>query len=144
MDRVLLIENFIQEISMSIKTFPLILESEWNDIKIVVQILKLPYQATIEMQKIKYTLSDFYATWLNLTMNLDKKKEFQLAADIKTGMKKREKGLIDTPSVLSSVFLDPRYRIILTIEEKAKAINHLTALNRRLNSSFLIGPNGRY
>lgn len=80
------------------------------------------------MQAVNYFLSDFYATWFFLQIELEKH-NVQLAKDILKGMKAREeKGLICTPSVLSCTFMDPRYSASLTQSERMIAIEHLTNL----------------
>lgn len=50
-------------------------------------------------------------------------------------MLRREKGLIDSPVVLTSVFTDPRFRILLNDEDNIKSLKHLDMLRRRMNIS---------
>lgn len=60
----------------------------------------------------------------------------ELATWILNGMEFREaqKHIINSPSILPAVFLDPRYNVLLTPNQKEAACKHLTELWIRLRS----------
>lgn len=64
-----------------------------------------------------------------------KNPRIKIAQDILDSMLRREKGLIDSPVVLTSVFTDPRFRILLNDEDNIKSLKHLDMLRRRMNIS---------
>lgn len=117
---------------------PVFSDDEWTELEVCVKILQFPFRATLDMQNAQYTLSVFYGTWFTLKMNLEELKRFQLAEDIIEGMSKREKGLLDTPPMLCNVFLDPRYQIMLSMEEQDIAIEHLRNLHQQIHSDAAI------
>lgn len=80
----------------------------------------------------KYTPSDFYGDWLWLKLELKKNVHIQLANDIIKHMENRENGFLNKPTVLASVFVDPRYRILLSEDEITVAIKHLSDLYNRV------------
>lgn len=45
--------------------------------------------------------------------------------------------IISAPSILSAVYLDPRYKVLLTVNQKEKACKHLTELWTRLRSQSI-------
>lgn len=111
---------------------PKIYAEEWDDYEAAVRILKLPYITTLRMQNHEYTPSEFYGDWQNLLLELESVSNNQLAADLLLSMKRRQTGLIDSPVVLASVFIDPRYRVLLSERESTIAIDHILQLRHRL------------
>lgn len=132
------------------EVIPTITQDEWALYTEAVNVLKLPYDTTIRMQREDYTPADFYADWLNLKLQLQKL-TCKLATDLLTALEQRQEKLLKSPVVLSSVFLDPRYRSLLSSEDASIAIQHLTHLKNRLEGSQevndeepLTQTNGRY
>lgn len=89
-------------------------DTQWNQLEKIIEILKLPYDATLEMQREEFTLSDFYATWMKLTLKLSKYNTEILASNLKKSMKDYENKyhLLNNPLMSSALFLDPRYQVI--------------------------------
>lgn len=87
------------------------------------------------MQREQYTPSDFFGDWTELKLQLQKNPRIKIAQDILDSTLRREKGLIDSPVVLTSVFTDPRFRILLNDEDNIKSLKHLDMLRRRMNIS---------
>lgn len=93
-----------------------VLDEEWETIKLIVKILHKPFRVTELLQKVNYTLSDFYAAWLQLKLyfgNLASKKN-ELAQCLSKAMNAAKHcHLLENPLLLCSVFLDPRVKGIL-------------------------------
>lgn len=117
------------------ESFHVITEEEWQQYEEMVGVLEAPYKAMKRMQKIPFTLSDFYATWNELKLDLIDLSKNAVAGKLLDGMKQRERGLIDHCAVLACTFMDPRLRILLTDEEKKIALQHLASIHSRINKS---------
>lgn len=135
MERLIELEEFVREITPKVNEkkiiIPNISDDEWAALKEVAEVLALPNRTTISMQKEKYTPSDFYGDWCKLKLSLEKLSH-ELAKEIVDCMIKREDGLLNTPTVLASVFVDPRYRLLLSDDEATVAVKHLSDIRKRL------------
>lgn len=125
------LREFIDDLGLEEGDIVTISTNEWESYNKALSVLKHTHLATVKMQAVNYFLSDLYATWFFLQMELEKH-DMQLAKDILMGMKIRERKLISTPSVLSCTFMDPRYSASLTQSERIIAIEHLTNLHAEL------------
>lgn len=101
-------------LSDDIKEFGL-LKSKWNILKEFVQVLQVPYDATISLQSNNCTLSDFYGIWLTMEIILKKmieKKSFNtnIVKFMIDALLKRKSRLIDHPAMLAAIYIDPRFR----------------------------------
>lgn len=120
------IEHYIG--SNAEKVFQFILNG-WRKLEEVLNILKIFYDLTIELQRVNYTLSDFYGQWLLCELKLQKiisnvGKETNLCEKFIWSMNKRKNDVIQNRAMLCAVFLDPRYRSKLTTSEIA-LVKHL-------------------
>lgn len=94
-----------------------ILSEKWNVLLEFLHILHIPYLATISMQKKEFTLSDTYGAikLIELTINkylTDKTIEqcTTLAEKLKTNVQRRKQNLLNSPLMLCSIYLDPRFK----------------------------------
>jgi hypothetical protein len=113
---------------------PVLTNDDWIKYEEIHNIMEYPHIATVKMQAEQLTPSDFFAIWLDLKLRLKKHEGVSFAKRIIDGMtaREKEKNIIDSPIVLSSVFLDSRYRILLTTQQKQKARDNLTSLWQRM------------
>lgn len=136
----LVLRPFIEQLSVKINRKKVeILElsdDEWTEYERAVAVLKVPYEATLQMQAVQYTLSDFFATWLDVKIKLRTFTESKLAESIINGMEIREqkKSTISSPPMIACVFMDARYRSLLDSGQTLIAIEHLTRLYRKVRS----------
>lgn len=90
------------------------------------KVLHIPYLTTILLQKTDFTLSDFYGCFQIIEFKLKQmiespqRKKTNLAQRLSECMNRRKAKLLDTPLMLSAVFLDPRYKC--TIESDCEKI----------------------
>lgn len=132
------LREFIAEITPIInkktKEMPELTEEDWCKYVELLSILKLTYDATIKMQAEQIAPSDFFAIWFELKLKLSKHKNIPFAKRILDGMLNREneKNILNAAPILASVFLDSRYRVLLTSEQKQQACEHLDRLWTRL------------
>lgn len=120
--------------------FPLLLK-KWKSLTEIVYILKIPYDATIDLQKRDLTLSDTYCIHLKMKLHL---KDLIESKRCKTGLETlllskiqdRHDDVFDHPAMRAALYLDPRFRHVVTRtdEDTNDAINFIVALDARLNS----------
>lgn len=132
------LRSFVSEITPIVNRrkrddIPTLSDSEWFDLDKALQVLQITYNATIKLQAAQITLSDYFAIWINMKLKLNKLNNLKLAHDINEKLDERErvKQIMESPPVLASVFIDSRYRVLLTPAQKLKAREHLTEVWHR-------------
>lgn len=115
-------------------------EEEWQALRLIVNILQKPFRVTELLQKVDYTLSDFYAAWLQLKLYFNglASKNNDLARCLLQAMNKPQHDrLLQNPLLLCSVFLDPRVKgILLKNRDKTLATKTYLAKLWIRNSEF--------
>lgn len=93
----------------------LITENEWRIIRETVNLLHHPYHVTLLLQKINYTMSDFYAAWNQLKLLFTSLAPNNALAGKLDAQMNKEKidRLLTNPLILGSVFLDPRVKAMI-------------------------------
>lgn len=111
-------------------------EDEWTKIEHFVDVLRLPYLMTKRIQEKLITLSDFYAEWLIVQIGLNKMKDggSSFAPILLTCLQKRKSALLDKSMMLAALFLDPRFKNILSSQQKAAAKVQILRVNERLQA----------
>lgn len=91
-------------------------EAEWKKIEEIANVLHHPCHVTQLLQNVNYTMSDFNAAWNQMkllfttlapTVNLAKRLLEQM-------LNKKHDRIINNPLVLCSVFLDPRFKRLIS------------------------------
>lgn len=104
---------FITEITPVIndrkKIIDEISEGQWIAYAELVTVHKFAHTTTVSMQKEQYATSDFFGDWTELKLQLKQIQHIQIVKDLLNSIMTREKGLIDAPTVLASVYVDPRF-----------------------------------
>lgn len=113
-------------------------EAEWEKIDILVSSLKPLYETTLKLQHQQLLMGDFYRLWFTLKVELQNRNTDESLA-IYDCICKREPLLINTDLMNSAVFLDPRFRRILNLEQKEAAKTHLKKLAARIISVKQVG-----
>lgn len=90
-----------------------LLLSKIHIVKEFVNILEIFYEATIESQKSKLTLSDFYYCWIITQLKLNNRtnqpSHTKIASHLLKSSKKREPKFLDNDLMNCSLILDPRF-----------------------------------
>lgn len=111
-----------------------VVQSKWSIIEESVKLLKLFFFTTKELQRINFTLSDFYGHLLALKENLkiflesNNNPASNLATCLQLELNRRLPMLIKNPLMICAVFLDRRYSTELNTDEKALAIRTLVKI----------------
>lgn len=107
----------------------------WENVNEIIQTLKPIYIATKDMQNIGYGLADFYVSLLRIEKNLCRAAAIDtlnLATHLIQELNSRKADLLQTPSMISAIYLDPRIKFKLTSQEKELAKLHLLKLYKRI------------
>lgn len=112
---------------------------KWSVLKELFTCLKPMYQATIVMQKEDFRLSDFNASWIfmnnKLEKSLRKHNKTRLAEHLLSMLARRKHELLGNPALISSLALDPRFCSDLDENQTEIAIETLTELWKRLQTT---------
>lgn len=109
--------------------------NKWEILQEFIAILKIPYKGTIALQKESLSMSDAYAIWLRMQMHLeelDKKVRTPKTALIKKlteAIDNRKKSILHNPAMLGTLFLDARFRSIVTTNHEFNEQAQRTLLN---------------
>ena len=80
---------------------------DWLEIKLLVNILDLPYFTTMQLQKEEFTLTDFYIEWIKLKQDIKNIKNKYSETFIKI-LEIRIEKLLNNDAMLCAMYLDPR------------------------------------
>lgn len=103
----------------------------------IISILKLAADKMIILQKRDLPLSEMYGAWFDLELSLDEINDSLLATEMAKCLRVRSKELRKNIVLISCIYLDPRYQLILEEDEKAKAVDHLASLYNRMNPAMM-------
>lgn len=119
--------------------FPLLCR-KWRTLKELSYILKIPYDATISLQKRNLTLSDTYRHWIEMKLHLQqviatKKSKTKLDVSLMQKLDNRHDDIFDHPAMKAALYLDPRFRNTITRSEENEndAKEFLISLHKRLH-----------
>lgn len=110
-------------------TFLSLDEGEWKFIELFVKIFKPFKDATLLLQKEQLLLGDLYALWLQLKIKTAADQN-TMAQQLHAALEKRETNIIGGNYVLAALYLDPRYKILLTPTQNDIARSHLIKIGR--------------
>lgn len=117
--------------------FPLLLE-KWAVLKELVNVLRIPYEATVKLQRRDLTLSDTYGIWLEIRLRLNKIIRQDTIGLVHALLDKfigRYEVIYNNPAMKAAIFLDPRYRMAITqsTESVSEAKIFIMNMHRRLS-----------
>lgn len=102
-----------------------LLDGMWEKIEHLLPPLKLFAEKMLQLQNTNATLSDMFGFWNDLKFSLKDLNETSFTKDLVHCLDQRENTLFDSPVLVASVYLDLRFKILLSPDQKRKAINHL-------------------
>ena len=109
----------------------------WSGLEVLCSVLEMPYSVTLKLQAESLTCGDFIKEWCSLKRSL-RKNETTTGKEILKSTEKRELILFQNNLFLAGVYVDSRYRILLSPEQLQNAKSGLTEVamkhHRSLNS----------
>lgn len=109
-------------------------ESDWRSVYEIQSTLQPFTIATKKLQSPNVTLSDFYGMWFNLKLKIQRQND-AFGKNLLAHMEKRHNNLIEIPVMLSAVYLDPRYNILLSSQQRNEAEIFLESLHQRIKAN---------
>lgn len=110
-------------------------EEDWQNAEQIVLSLSAAEEATKVLQREQLTMGDFYGTWLKCRMQTSKI-DCPVATALVAFMKRREKWLLGNNLFCAAIYLDPRYHVSLSSDEKSRAKQHLIRTWEQIKSSM--------
>ena len=110
----------------------------WSTLEDMPSVLEMPYSVIVNLQAESLTPGAFLKEWCALKQILHKR-ETRLVHEIVTSKEKREEALLRIRLFLAGVFVDSRYRILLTPEQMENAkigIHEITYKNYHCSRSI--------
>lgn len=102
-------------------------DSEWVVVKQIIDSL-MPSKICVKtLQEEQLTIGDFFGAWLSCKRKTSKI-DTDLARKLTENMNIREKNLFENDVFVSAIFLDPRYKVLLSRAQTTQAISHLEQL----------------
>lgn len=89
-------------------------ESDWHNLDGILRILSQFEIVTKKLQSTNFTVADFYCAWHELKFEMEAMAGVELVDKILVEMAKREIDMMQNDIIYSCVFMDPRYRILLS------------------------------
>lgn len=105
-------------------------QEDWMELDTILKVLQPFERITTRLQAEKITPSDFFGLWEELKFDLVECNGIELADNLRNCMRERELTLYND-IIFASVFLDPRYRFLLTERESQRFV-HLHRISIRL------------
>lgn len=111
--------------------------SQWSKIVEIKDVLKVPADATVIIQKPSFTLSDFFCTWIRMEVRLERTKQSRIqctdfANILKQKLNERKCSVLKHPTMLCAIYLDPRLQEELNDNEVQIAKITLANLHQRI------------
>uniref|UniRef100_A0A0L8FS48 HAT C-terminal dimerisation domain-containing protein n=1 Tax=Octopus bimaculoides TaxID=37653 RepID=A0A0L8FS48_OCTBM len=123
------IEEFVEIIGIDFK-FSL---KYWVELQEIMHVLEPAKKAIVRLQEENLTPGDFYKVWFVCKSEISKI-DCMLAYNIIEAMNARESELLKNEIILASLYLDPRFSVMLSEAEEERAISHLIRLNGALSA----------
>lgn len=125
LENLLLLKDYCEELALTkFQNFVTLKDNEWTKIEEICAALRPSKICTKKLQAEQLTLSDFFGIWYETKM-MTEAIHTPFATLILEQMISREQKLLNNDVLLSAVFMDPRYKILLEKTQKERAKNHL-------------------
>lgn len=106
-------------------------DETWQQIENLHEPLKVVAETMVKIQAENFTLSDAYGQWIALRENLKHIECTLFVSTLLTSMETRGSPLMTSTLMVTAVFLDPRFHLLLSEQEKLQAMLFLNKLAAR-------------
>lgn len=125
LESLLLLKDYCEELWITkFQNFTTLKDEEWMKIKKICATLQPSKIGTKKLQAEQLILSEFFGTWYEIKI-ASKAIHNPFAALILEQITSREQNLLNNDVLLSAVYMDPRYKILLEKTQIERAKNHL-------------------
>ncbi|EMP28108.1 hypothetical protein UY3_14758 [Chelonia mydas] len=119
-DQLLFFQSYCEQVAAAGTRELKLTKAEWDEVKNLQDLLAKPNQTIMNLQAVDVTPGVLMKEWRKLSKFLQENGE-QIAEGILSSMQKCEEKLFDDIHFLAGVYVDSRYRILLTAREIPKA-----------------------
>lgn len=124
LERLLLLKDFCRDMAGSIEELYLS-ENDWSDIQDICNVLN-PAKKTAKLFQTTHLLAgDFYSAWLKCKMETSKICS-RFSTNLVESLNEREKALFNQDVIMSAIFLDPRFKVVLSTSQIDIAKNYIS------------------
>ncbi|XP_071579126.1 zinc finger BED domain-containing protein 4-like [Temnothorax nylanderi] len=128
LENLLLLKDYCEELSVTkFQNFVTLKDAEWSKIEEICTALRPSKICTKKLQTEQLTLSEFFGVWFE-TKVATEAVHTPFATLILEQSIHREQKLINNNTLLSAVFMDPRYKVLLDKTQIERAKTHLKHL----------------
>lgn len=135
MNRFFEYKDYLKEREKADKFFE-VTDEEWIQIRYMRDVLYHAFVTTKNLQKKVMSLSDFYGEWILLIHSLEKvhaqNDHLPFAKILLEQLDTRKRILLSTQTMVTSLFMDPRFKQILTEDQKTIATAQIFRINERI------------
>lgn len=125
LESLLSLQDYCEELSVTkFQNFTTLKDDEWTKIKEIYTTLQPSKVCTKKLQAEQLTLSEFFGAWYEVKV-ATKKRNNSFAMLILERIEFKEQKLLNNDVLLSAVFMDPRYKVLLNKTQIERAKNHL-------------------
>lgn len=122
LERLLQLKDFYKSIMSLLPSNCRLSDTEWQALEGILGILKFFESLTTKLQSVQFTMSDFYAAWIELKCEMESMSGIELVDNILVQMQFREEEFLKNDVVYSCVYLDPRYQILLSAGTRIESL----------------------
>lgn len=125
------LKDFCVELSLLNEKFA-VDDGFWPQIIELTRTLKYTNDAMIKLQAKRLVLSDVFAIFTLLDLQLKQHPDDELASNLRLAINRRSDIVLRTKSMYACMYLDPRFQCMLVEAEKVMAKEYLASLHRRI------------
>lgn len=114
LERLVYLKEFYEQVISFMPSNCKLNDADWQALDGILSTLKLFESLTKKLQAVQFTVSDFYAAWVELKCELESFVGIALVDNILDEMRKREKEFLQNDVVYSCVYIDARYQVLLS------------------------------
>lgn len=134
LENLLLLKDYCEELAVTkFQNFTTLEDDEWTKIEEICVALRPSKICTKRLQAEQLTLSEFFGIWYETKM-MTEAIATPFATLILEQMISREQKLLNNDILLSAVFMDPRYKVLLEKTQIERAKSHLKHIWNKLMS----------
>ncbi|XP_059217390.1 zinc finger BED domain-containing protein 4-like [Stomoxys calcitrans] len=105
----------------------------WDFMEEFVTVMKPVKDATIALQAAQLVIGDFFGVWIKMRLEISSMKQ-NMAKDLMACLMQREDVLLSQTTVISALYLDPRYKSLLNRESALNAKRYLLETWRQIQN----------
>lgn len=108
-------------------------DEKWNQMAKLAKVLTPVHEASLNLQNEQLSMSDFFNIFTKCKLTLNKINS-SYSTMFENCLEMRCTNIINSETMLACLYLDPRYQILLTCDQKNKAKAHICKIQNYINN----------